>query len=131
MPRRTIIAARSLAASRAQQEAAFSASTRRSHSRNDYADAYYNLGSSLRVLGRYDEALASLNRALALQPNRVKALNNRGAVMEALNRLAEALARYNQALAIAPDFAELGIIAAACLIGLDRADEAIENFTSR
>jgi tetratricopeptide (TPR) repeat protein len=68
-----------------------------------YADAHFNRGSSLRLLGRYDEALVSLDRALALRPNYFKALNNRGAAMEGLNRLPEALASYDRALAIAPD----------------------------
>jgi len=58
---------------------------------------------SLRLLGRYDEALVSLDRALALRPNYFKALNNRGGAMEGLNRLPEALASYDRALAIAPD----------------------------
>ena len=69
---------------------------------------------SLRVLGRYDEALVSLDRALLLRPDYVKALNNRGAVLEGINRLPEALACYDRALALAPASPSRGTIAAAC-----------------
>src|SRR6185369_5517858 len=60
----------------------------------DYAEAHYNLGTALRALGRYDEALKSFDRALALQPKHSGAHNNRGAVLEALGKLSDALACY-------------------------------------
>ncbi|HET7912256.1 MAG TPA: tetratricopeptide repeat protein, partial [Pseudolabrys sp.] len=94
------------------------------------ADAHYNLGSSLRVLGRYDEALTSLDRALALQPDFTKALNNRAAVLEGLNRLPEALADYERAIALNPAFTEARNNRGRVLLGLDRADDAIDNFTA-
>ncbi|MFZ0103659.1 MAG: tetratricopeptide repeat protein, partial [Pseudolabrys sp.] len=98
--------------------------------KTDYADAHYNLGSSLRVLGRYDEALVSLDRALLLRPDYVKALNNRGAVLEGINRLPEALACYDRALALAPGFTESRNNRGRVLLALDRADDAIDNFTA-
>jgi predicted O-linked N-acetylglucosamine transferase (SPINDLY family) len=98
--------------------------------KTDYADAHYNLGSSLRVLGRYDEALVGLDRALLLRPDYVKALNNRGAVLEAINRLPEALACYDRAVALAPGFTESRNNRGRVLLALDRADDAIDNFTA-
>jgi predicted O-linked N-acetylglucosamine transferase (SPINDLY family) len=82
------------------------------------------------VLGRYDEALVSLDRALLLRPDYVKALNNRGAVLEAINRLPEALACYDRAVALAPGFTESRNNRGRVLLALDRADDAIDNFTA-
>ena len=68
--------------------------------------AHSNLALALRDLGRLDEALASLDRALSHRvPITSQALNNRGNVLRAMNRHAEALASYDRALAIKPDHA--------------------------
>jgi tetratricopeptide (TPR) repeat protein len=50
--------------------------------------------------GANDEALASFERALAIQPGDVDTLCNRGKTLKDLKRFEEALASYDQALAI-------------------------------
>jgi len=55
------------------------------------------------VLKRFDEALASFDRALALRPNYVEALINRGVTLHALARYQDALASYDAAVALWPD----------------------------
>ena len=57
-------------------------------------------------LKRYDEALASYDRALSFRPDYAEALNNRGNTLHELKRLDEALASYDRALAVRPDDAE-------------------------
>src|SRR5262249_39662067 len=77
-----------------------------------------------------DEALASLDRALALRPHYVKALNNRGAVLEATGRLSEALECYDRTLRLSPGFSESRNNRGRVLVNLDRTHDAIDNFTA-
>ena len=58
-------------------------------------------------LARHDEALAGYDRALALAPRHVEALNNRGIALLGLMRYVDAVASYDRALAIKPDNAEV------------------------
>lgn len=62
-----------------------------------------NRGAALRMLDRYDEAIADYDRALRLAPNHADAFNNRGVALAALNRHAEAVESYGRALALRPD----------------------------
>jgi Ca-activated chloride channel family protein len=50
------------------------------------ADAHYNHGNALAKLGRYDEAIAAYDRALAAQPGMPDAIANRRAVENARKR---------------------------------------------
>src|SRR5207244_1153647 len=71
-----------------------------------YAKALNNRGDALRALDRFEEALASYDRALAIAPDFVEALLHRGVTLRALGRFAEALACYDRMLATRPNFAE-------------------------
>lgn len=62
--------------------------------------------TTLQELERYDEALASYDRALALLPEQADIFYNRGLVLKALGRFGEALESLERALALKPDFAE-------------------------
>ena len=73
----------------------------------DDADAHYNLGNALLMLGRLDEAEASYRRALQTSPDHVDAYYNLGNTLRNLGRLGEAEASYRRALEIRPDFAEV------------------------
>ena len=69
------------------------------------AEAYSNLGITLRDLGRLEEAEASYRRALEIKPDFAKAHCNLGDTLRDLGRLEEAEASCRRALEIKPDFA--------------------------
>jgi protein O-GlcNAc transferase len=46
--------------------------------RPDYAEALSNRGNILQELKRFDDALASYDRALSVRPDYAEALSNRG-----------------------------------------------------
>ncbi|MDD5299166.1 MAG: tetratricopeptide repeat protein [Gallionella sp.] len=73
----------------------------------DDADAHYNLGNTLMMLGRLDEAEASYRCALRIQPDYVDAYYNLGNTLRNMGRIGEAEASYRQALRIKPDYAEV------------------------
>ena len=60
----------------------------------------------MKALKRFDEALASYDRALALWPDDAEALTNRGVTLNTLGRFDEALANYSRALELEPDDAD-------------------------
>src|SRR5580692_5537827 len=72
---------------------------------SDHSHFHANLGLALAGLERFDEALASFERALAARADYAEALCHRGDTLRQLGRLDEALASYDQALAARPDFA--------------------------
>jgi tetratricopeptide (TPR) repeat protein len=72
----------------------------------DYAEALSGRGNVLQELRRFEEALASYDRAVAVRPDYVQAHANRGDILNGLERFEEALASYDRAVAIHPDFAD-------------------------
>jgi tetratricopeptide (TPR) repeat protein len=70
------------------------------------AEAYNGRGAALLQMGRYNEAIEALRRALEYQPDLAGAFFNLGLCYEALNDSESALAAYDQALALAPNDAE-------------------------
>ena len=74
--------------------------------RSDYANALSNRAITLHELKRFEEALASYDRVLAVRPDFAEALSNRGLTLKELKRFEEALASYDRAFTVRPDFAE-------------------------
>jgi protein O-GlcNAc transferase len=68
--------------------------------------AHLNMGNALRSLRRFNDALASYDRAIAIKPDYAEALNNRGVTLEDLGRLPDALASFEQALHLKPDYVD-------------------------
>ena len=73
------------------------------------AEAWYLRAKVNYVEGKYDLALADLNRALDRDPKHYRALENLGLVYEALGKKPEALGAYRKALAINPFLNEAGL----------------------
>ena len=88
----------------------------------------YNRGNALHELKRFEEALASYDRALALRPDYVEALANRGVTLHELKRFEEALASYDRALAVRPDYAEAFVNRGVTLHELKRFEEALASY---
>ena len=68
-------------------------------------------------LGRYEAAIESYDRAIALQPAFAEAHSNRGNALHELHRFEDALAGYDRALALRPDFAEAHLQSRQCFAG--------------
>lgn len=67
--------------------------------------AHNNRGAALKALGRFDEALASYEKAIALKPDYADAFHNRANVLRELKRFDEALASYDKAISLRPNYA--------------------------
>ncbi|MGB7449292.1 MAG: tetratricopeptide repeat protein, partial [Ornithinimicrobium sp.] len=67
------------------------------------AEEYYKRGNELFDLGRFEEAIASYDQALQIQPDYDLAWHNRGWALFKLGQFEEALSSFDQALQIQPD----------------------------
>jgi hypothetical protein len=65
----------------------------------------YNKGNSLLTLGRYDDAIACYDKALAIDPGFAGAWSNKGTSLNNLGRYGEAIPCFDKALAIDPGIA--------------------------
>ncbi|MCX5493820.1 tetratricopeptide repeat protein [Kaistia dalseonensis] len=84
--------------------------------------------TSQQKLRRYDDALASYDRAIALNPRFAEAHYNRATTLEALGRQEEAVASYDRAIAARPDFVEAFNNRGNRLAALGRTDEALTSY---
>ncbi len=87
-----------------------------------------NRGAALQMLNRPEDALASYDQALALEPFHAVLLYNRGRALQDLGRFEEALASYDAALAAAPNYAAALNNRGNVLRGLRRNQEALESY---
>ncbi|MDA9061736.1 sulfotransferase, partial [Planktomarina temperata] len=74
--------------------------------KRDYAEAYNNMGVTLKEQGKLEEAIEAYNKALAIKPDYAEAYNNMGNALKEQGKLEEAIKAYNKALVIKPDYAE-------------------------
>ena len=96
--------------------------------RGDHAPDLIGRGIALIGLGRCEEALVPLERAIALAPGDCMAHAQRGVTLQRLGRLAEALASFDIALAIEPALPEVLNNRGVALFDLDRPEEAVTSF---
>ena len=94
----------------------------------DFVLAHNNLGSTLKQLGKLDEALASYRQAIALKPDYDEAYYNLGNTLRELGRLDEALASYRQAIALKPDLVPAHYNLGNTLKQLGKLDEALASY---
>ena len=94
----------------------------------DYAEAHFNLGVVLKILGYPKLAVESYKKAIALFPNYLSANNNLGNALKQIGNLEEAVISYQNAITIKPDFAEahnnIGIV----LKDLGRLSESVKSY---
>jgi len=94
----------------------------------NYFDAIYVLAVVQAGLGKNVEALASYDRALALQPRHAEALSNRGNTLKALRRFDEALDSFDRALAVQPGYAAALSNRGAVLFEMGRYEESLATY---
>ena len=95
--------------------------------KHDFFDAVYLLAVVQSSQGKHDLALASYDRALALEPSLAEAHCDRGNTLTILKRFDAALESYDRALALRPDYAEALSNRANSLRELKRFDEALKS----
>ncbi len=91
----------------------------------DDAAAHNKRGIELARGGRWPDALAHFDRAVALKPDYAEAYNNRALILQELNRPADALASLDRGVALTPDNARAHNNRGAVLQDLKRFDEAL------
>lgn len=94
----------------------------------DHFESTHVLAVAQAGLRRYDQALASYDRALRLRPNDPDVLNNRAGLLVAMGRLEEALQCYDRAIGARPDDAQAFSNRGAVLERLERFDAALANY---
>jgi len=85
-------------------------------------------GAALVELGRSEEALVSLQRAILLAPGDAQAHVHHGASLLRLARHEEAISSFDRALAIRPDLTEVLNNRGVALIALGRPQDALDSF---
>ncbi len=90
--------------------------------------AHRDLGNVLLQSGKFAEALASYDLALALKPDVARILDNRGTALRMLGRLQDALVSHDRAIALDPKQAITHVNRGSALARLNRFSEALESF---
>ena len=91
-------------------------------------EAQSNYGNVLKMLGRFEAAVASYDRALSIKPHYPEVLNNRGIVLADMKRFSEALDSYDKALALNPGYAEALFNRGLALWHTGRMADALESY---
>jgi len=84
-----------------------------------------NLGNALKAQAKFEPAVASYQRALALRPDHVEAHYNLGVALQSQGKLHEAAASYRRALALKPGHAQAHGNLGTILQAQGKADEAL------
>jgi tetratricopeptide (TPR) repeat protein len=92
------------------------------------AGVHNNLGNALGRLGRFDHAVASYRRALALRPDFAEAHNNLGRTFLDLGQAAAAADSCRRALELNPHYAEAHDNLGSAMLELGRPDEAAASY---
>jgi tetratricopeptide (TPR) repeat protein len=65
---------------------------------------FFNEGTDYFVKEKYEQAIASYDKAIAIKADYHEAWDNRGSALDDLQRYSEAIASYDRAIAIKPDY---------------------------
>ncbi|MTJ50399.1 serine/threonine-protein kinase [Dolichospermum sp. UHCC 0259] len=92
---------------------------------NENAIELYNQGNTLIQLQRYEEALATYEKAIDIKPDYPQALYGQGKALFQLKKYQESLKAYDQAIQIQPNYLEAWTNRGFVLVRLQRYSEAI------
>ena len=98
--------------------------------RPDDPKAHNVRGNLLQDLRRYNDAVASYDRALGLEPHYPHAYCNRGNALQALRRFEDAVESYGKAIDLKPDFLAAYTNRGNAFKTLSRFDEALQSYES-
>ena len=87
-----------------------------------------NLAAALQADGRYDDAAAHYQRAIALSPGYAPAYNNLATALRAKGDVTAAIAAYQRTLAVQPDYPDARYNLGNALMDQNRAADAIAQF---
>lgn len=90
--------------------------------------AWYDRAGSLYKLGRYEEALESYEKAIALDTQYADAWNNRGMTLKCLGHHEEAVTSYEKAIALKSDYYQGWNNLGNALVELGRYEEAVASY---
>lgn len=90
--------------------------------------AWYDRAGSLYKLGRYEEALESYEKAIALDAHYADAWNNRGMTLKCLGHHEEAVTSYEKAIALKSDYYQGWNNLGNALVELGRYEEAVASY---
>jgi len=94
----------------------------------NHAEAYYNMGISLKEQRKLDEAIVAYNKAISIKPDYADAYNNMGIALKEQRKLDEAIVAYNKVISIKPDYADAYYNMGIALKEQRKLDEAIEAY---
>ena len=74
--------------------------------KNDYAEAYSNLGNILMELGGLNEAIISYKKAINLKPDNAQILSNLGTTFHELGKTGKAINSYSRSIKLNPKYSK-------------------------
>jgi hypothetical protein len=96
-----------------------------------HPNVLYNRGSALSELGRYGDAIADFDRALAAVPAHARAWNNRGRALQQLNRHGEAVQSFDKVIELQKNDADAQSNRALSLLTLGDLTEGFKQYEWR
>jgi tetratricopeptide (TPR) repeat protein len=97
-------------------------------SSHESTDVWYNKGSALINLGKYEEAIECFNRAIRIDANHADAWSNKGIALRNLGKYNEAIDSYNKAIEIDHNNANAWYHKGNALRILGKYNEAIDSY---
>ena len=94
----------------------------------DYANAYYNRGTSLEKKGNHDGAIADYTKAILINPKFKEAYYNRGNLLEEKGDYDVAIVDYNEAILLSPDDADAYLNRGLAYFNKGESDSAIVDY---